>query len=139
MTDTLTLRLTIADPVPGIHYSLQDAKGSPVDIRIAGAISLSFDVPVSLRPDGKLAGTFVRREGPARRFVYIAIAGQARQTDTIGRVISRRAKIDVHDIPADLLRPGAILEAVLPGRGRDGTPACATVRPLSPWTDISPP
>jgi hypothetical protein len=69
MTDTLTLRLTIADPVPGIHYSLQDAKSAPVDIRIAGANSLSFDVPVTLRPDGRLGGTFVRREGPARRFV----------------------------------------------------------------------
>lgn len=139
MTDALILRLTIADPVAGIHYSLQDAKNVPVDIRIATDAALSFDVPVTLRPDGKLGGTFVRREGPARRFVYIAIAGQAGQTDAVGRIISRRAKIDVHDIPADLLRPGTVLEAILPGRGKDGTPACATVRPLSPWTPATTP
>lgn len=136
MTDTLTLRLTIADPIAGLHYSLQDAKSAPVDIRIASDDPLSFDVPVTLRPDGRLAGPFVRREGTVRRFVYIAIAGQAGQTDAVGRVISRRAKIDVHDIPADLLTPGAMLEVVLPGRGKDGTPACATVRPLTPWRAV---
>ena len=136
MTETLTLRLIIADPVPRLHYSLQDAANAPVDIRIASDAPLSFDVPVTLRPDGKLGGAFVRREGPVRRFVNIAIAGQAGQTDAIGRAISRRAKIDVHDIPADLLRPGTVLEATLPGRGRDGTPSCATVPPISPWRAI---
>ena len=136
MTDQLTLRLTIADPVQGLHYSLQDPKNVPVDIRVSGGGPLSFDVPVTLRPDGKLGGPFVRREGKERRFVYIAIAGQAGQTDAAGQRISRRAKIDVHDIPADLLRAGATLEARLPGRGKDGTPACATVRPLGPWTRI---
>lgn len=136
MTEALTLRLTIADPVAGLHYSLQDPKNVPVDIRLATEAALFFDVPVSLRPDGRLVGPFVRREGPVRRFVYIAIAGQAGQTDPLGAVLSRRAKIDVHDIPAELLRPGARLEAILPGRGRDGTPACATVRPLTPWRAI---
>lgn len=137
MTETLTLRLTIADPVAGLHYSLQDPGNGPVDIRIAGDGPLSFDVPVTLKPNGRLAGSFVRREGPERRFVYIAIAGQAGQTDAVGQVINRRAKIDVHEIPADLLQPGAVLEAVLPGRGKDGTPACATVRPLGPWCAVN--
>ncbi|ADL00910.1 DUF5990 family protein [Brevundimonas subvibrioides] len=136
MTETLTLRLTIADPVAGLHYSLQDAKSLPVDIRIATDAPLSFDVPVTLRPDGRLGGPFVRREGPVRRFIYLAIAGQAGQTDAIGRHISRRAKIDVHEIAADLLRPGAVIEATLPGRGKDGLPACATVRPLDPWQTV---
>ncbi|MBX9707796.1 MAG: hypothetical protein K2X61_07670 [Caulobacteraceae bacterium] len=136
MADQLTLRLTIADPVQGLHYSLQDPKNAPVDIRVSGGGPLSFDVTVTLRPDGTLGGSFVRREGKERRFVYIAVAGQAGQTDSIGQVISRRAKIDVHEIPADLLQPGATLEATLPGRSKDGTPACATVRPLGPWTRI---
>ncbi|MDB5420605.1 MAG: hypothetical protein JWR59_552, partial [Brevundimonas sp.] len=41
---------------------------------------------------------------------------------------------------ADLLdqaRSGAILGVTLPGRARDGGPACATVRPLSPWSVVS--
>lgn len=130
MTPALTLRLTISDPFAGLHYALQDAKNTPVDVQVAGDCPLSFDVPVTLRPDGHLGGMFVRREGPVRRFVYIAIGGQAGEGST---PISRRAKIDVHDIPAELLVPGATLEVALPGRGRDGTPACATVRPLGAW------
>ena len=130
MAETLTLRLTIADPFAGLHYSLQDAKNAPVDIRVSDGTPLSFDVPVTLRPDGVLAGPFVRREGPVRRFVYIVLAGSVPQ---VPEPIRRRAKIDVHDIPAALLSPGAVLETTLPGRGRDGTPACATVRPLTAW------
>ena len=132
MTETLTLRLTIADPVPGLHYWRQDAKNAPHDIRLSTDAPLTFDMPADLRPDGRLGGTFVRREGKERRFVYIAIGGSLPGL----AVVSRRAKIDVHDIPAALLKPGAVIATTLPGRGKDGTPACATVRPLSPWTVI---
>lgn len=137
MADTpITLRLTIADPVAGLHYSLQDKTNAPVDAVIAGEDPLSFDVPVRLSDDGRMLGPFVRTEEPTRRFVYIAIGGQAGGDE---RVFSRRAKIDVHDIPPDLLvlaLQGKVLEAVLPGRGRDGTPACATVRPIKGWRQV---
>ncbi|CAN7151256.1 DUF5990 family protein [Brevundimonas sp. LjRoot202] len=132
MADTpITLRLTIADPVPGVRYSLQkdDAPFEPVTA--AGA--LSFDVPVRLSDDNRFLGPFVRREGPARRFVYIRIGQSAGDH---GSCWTRRAKIDIHDIPPALLeraRAGRTLEAVLPGRGKDGSPTCATVRPVSPW------
>lgn len=129
MIETLTLRLTIADPVPGLHYWRQDAKNAPHDIRLSTEAPLTFDMPVDLRPDGRPGGTFVRREGKERRFVYIAIGGAMPGLP----VVSRRAKIDVHDIPAELLKPGAVIGTTLPGRARDGTPACATVRPLTPW------
>lgn len=138
MSDTpITLRLTIADPVPGVRYSLQkdDAPFEPVT---ATDGSLSFDVPVRLSDDDRFLGPFVRREGPQRRFVYIRIGQSAGDhADTW----SRRAKIDIHDIPADLLaraRDGSVLEAVLPGRGKDGSPTCATVRPLVGWRAVSP-
>lgn len=130
MADTVTLRLIIADPAPGVRYSLQDPKNAPVDPGTADDGPLSFDVPATLRPDGRLSGPFVRREGPARRFVYIAIGQSAGDHASIW---TRRAKIDVHDIPAALLAPGAVLEVVLPGRGKDGSPACATVRPIEGW------
>ena len=128
----ITLRLTIADPVSGVHYSLQE-KDAVFDPRIATDAPLSFDVPVRLTGDGRFLGDFVRREGPERRFIYIRIGQSAGQH---GTPLSRRAKIDIHDIPPPLLdqaRKGAVLEAVLPGRGKDGTPACATVRPVAPW------
>lgn len=133
MADTpITLRLTIADPVPGVHYSLQK-KDAVFDPRIATDAPLSFDVPIRLTDDGRFLGDFVRREGKDRRFVYIRIGQSAGQH---GTPISRRAKIDIHDIPPDLLaqaRAGRTLEIVLPGRGKDGSPTCATVRPLEPW------
>lgn len=135
MPSAITLRLTTADPVPGVAYSLQDKTNAPVDPRIADDGPISFDVPVTLSDDGRMTGPFVRREGPSRRFVYIAVGTSAGQHSEW----SRRAKIDVHDIPADLLalaRQGRLLEAVLPGRARDGGPACATVRPLQPWRAV---
>ena len=133
MADTpITLRLTIADPVPGVRYSLQkdDAPFEPVTAKDA---PLSFDVPIRLSADNRFLGPFVRREGPARRFVYIRIGTSAGDHASPW---SRRAKIDIHDIPPALLdqaRGGRVLEVVLPGRGKDGSPACATVRPNAPW------
>jgi hypothetical protein len=134
MAETLiTLRLTIDDPVAGVRYSLQedDAIFAPVTATDA---PLSFDVPVRLTDDGRFLGSFVRREGPQRRFVYIRIGQSAGQHDTD---LNRRAKIDIHDIPPALLdraRAGQTLQIHLPGRGRDGTPACATVRSLTGWS-----
>lgn len=130
---TITVRLTIADPVAGVAYSLQDKANMPVEPRIASDGSISFDAPITLSDDGRVTGPFVRREGPKRRFVYIAIGTSAGQHASEW---SRRVKIDVHDIPADLLaqaREGRVPEIVLPGRAKDGGPACATVRPLHAW------
>jgi len=136
MADTpITLRLTIADPVPGVRYSLQkdDAPFAPVTAIDA---PLSLDVPIRLAEDNRVLGPFVRREGKERRFVYLRIGTSAGDHASEW---SRRAKIDIHDIPPALLdqaRAGRVLEVVLPGRGKDGTPACATVRPLKGWTAL---
>jgi hypothetical protein len=122
----------IADPVPGVRYSLQkdDAPFEPV---IAADAPLSFDVPVRLSDDDRFLGPFVRREGPARRFIYIRIGQLAGDPASCW---TRRAKIDIHDIAPDLLREaraGRALEIVTPGRAPDGGPACATVRPVHGW------
>lgn len=130
---TITLRLTIDDPVPGVAYSLQDPRSAPVSPTIAADSPLSFEVPVQIRPGPKFGGPFVRREGPQRRFVYIAIGAQAGAASSPW---SRRVKVDIHDLPADLLDralAGAVLEARLPGRDEDGGPACATLRPIGGW------
>ena len=133
--NTVTLRLTIADPVPGVRYSLQK-DDAPFDPVTAGDAPLSFDVPIRLAADNRVLGPFVRREGPQRRFVYIRIGTSAGDHASPW---SRRAKIDIHDIPPLLLdraREGQTLEVVLPGRGKDGSPACATVRPVTPWRAV---
>jgi hypothetical protein len=133
MDRQITLRLTIGDPVPGIAYSLQNRENEPVGKVVAGDGPLSFDVPVKVADGPRFLGEFVRREGPTRRFVYIAIGALA--GDAASPVV-RRAKIDIHDLPADLLEQalaGKVLEALLPGRDKRGDPACATLRPLGSW------
>lgn len=129
----ITVRLTIADPVPGVAYSLQNRKSEPVGMVLAGDRPLSFDVPVNVAPGPRFLGEFVRREGPARRFVYIAVGGQAGDSSSPW---SRRAKIDIQDFPATLLEKalaGDVVEIPLPGRAKDGGPACATLSASGPW------
>lgn len=136
MVDTpITLRLTIADPVPDVRYSLQE-DDAPHDPATARDAPLSFDVPVRLSGDNRLLGPFVRREGPDRRFVYIRIG---RSAGDCASLWTRRAKVDIHDIGPALLdqaRAGRVLEVILPGRGKDGSPACATIRPIHPWRAV---
>ena len=136
MADTpITLRLTIADPVPGVRYSLQQ-DDAPFDPVVAAGGAVSFDVPVRVSDDGRFLGPFVRREGPVRRFVYIRIGQSAGDPSSPW---TRRAKIDIHDIAPALLslaRAGRTLEIILPGRGADGSPACATVRSATGWNVV---
>ncbi len=132
MAETVALRLIIDDPVPGVRYSLQK-DDMPFEPRTAGEGPLAFEVPITLQPDGRMTGPFVRREGSVRRFVYIRIGTSAGDH---AAAWSRRAKIDIHDIPRVLLVPNALLEVHLPGRGKDGSPACATVRPAVGWRAV---
>ena len=132
MAATVTLRLIIDDPVPGVRYSLQK-DDMPFEPRTAGDGPLAFELPVTLHPDGRMTGPFVRREGPQRRFVYIRIGTSAGDHASAW---SRRAKVDIHTIPEALLVPGARLEVHLPGRARDGSPACATLRPIMEWRPV---
>ena len=127
----LTLRFTIVDPIAGLRYSLQDAEGRPVSPQTALAAPLSFDAPVRYEA-GRWLGSFVRREGSVRRFVYIALGRQAGDDHS---PISGRAKIDIHGIPPALIEAAGdrVIEVKLPGAGRNGGPALATLAPLEPW------
>jgi hypothetical protein len=110
----ITLRLQIEDPVPGVAHSLQNKRSKPVGQIIADYRPISFDVPVRVATGPKFYGDFVRSEGPSRRFVYIAIGGQAGRSACRW---SRRVKVDVHLLPDDLLRralEGEVLAAQLP-------------------------
>jgi hypothetical protein len=127
----VTLRLTIADPMPGLRYSLQDAGNRPVSPQTASGAPLSFDAPVRY-DGGRWLGDFVRREGSVRRFVYIALG---RLAGDEASPVAGRAKIDIHDIPPALVEAAGegVIEVRLPGVGRNGGPAVATLRPLEPW------
>lgn len=74
----------------------------------------------------------MKAEGPVRRFVYIRVGELAGDE---GSPWSRRIKIDIHDIDPELLRraieEGLIVETRIAGTAADGTPACATVAPIT--------
>lgn len=92
---------------------------------------MSFDFSLRFGPGPKFFGDQVHPEGPERRFVYIRIGQSAGQH---GSPWSRRMKIDIHDTDQALLDRAigdeGILEFAVNGTAKDGTPACATVRPV---------
>jgi hypothetical protein len=80
-----------------------------------------------------LGGAFV--QGPRRqRFVYVNIGTYAGQADSCW---SRRLKIPLDGIPAKLIGAGGVLEAHVPGTGRDGGPNCATVKDFEGWKPVA--
>jgi len=127
----IPMRIVIEQPVPGVRLSLQAGDDGVLDPKESKTgESLSFDFPVRIGPGPKFFGDQVRREGKERRFVYIRVGTAAGDH---GSEWTRRMKIDIHDTPQDLL-DGAVagrgvVEITVNGTGKDGTPACATVRP----------
>lgn len=125
------MRLLLERPVPGVLHSLQDKKSRPVDPKAsASGEPIAFDFTVRTAPGPKFYGEQVRSEGPERRFVYVAVGGPAGDPSSPW---SRRMKIDIHDIPQVLLdeaASGGRLEGTILASAADGSPACATVRPL---------
>ncbi|MES2096874.1 MAG: DUF5990 family protein [Pseudomonadota bacterium] len=126
----IRMRIVVEQPVIGVLHSLQSGDTGILDPkRSAGGEPLTFDFPVRIAPGPKFFGDQVRREGPERRFVYIRV-GQA--AGDHASPWSRRMKIDIHDIEQALLDravAGGVIEIVVNGTGKDGTPACATVKP----------
>lgn len=125
-------RVVVESPLPGVLHSLQSKDGHPLDPKASTAGEpLCFDFPLRVGPGPKFFGDQVRPEGPQRRFVYIRVGQSAGQS---GSPWSRRMKIDIHDTEQALLDRAivgeGILEFAVNGTARDGTPACATVRPV---------
>jgi hypothetical protein len=137
MTHGLTLRIIIEQPPSGVTFALQKGTGSnyePVQKQRFNGKDLIFEFQPSIREGASdsfadLAGPFV--QGRAReRFVYVDIGTYAGQADSCW---SRRLKIPLEGIPAKVIRTGGVLEARVPGTGRDGGPNCATVKEFEGW------
>lgn len=58
------------------------------------------------------------------KFVYIDIGQYAGQKNT---ECARRLKVPLAPITVQMANTGKVLEAVIPGTGKDGTPTCAYV------------
>ncbi len=128
-------------PTPKVVFGLQKGSGSNYEtiqkqIPVSNDLSFTFTVKVkgdrSKDPFPKFLGSFV--QGPAdNKFVYIDIGTAAGQFDTIW---SRRLKIPLTGITwkdIDSLSGNSMLQASVPGTGRDGGPNCATVKPFAGW------
>lgn len=124
-------RIVIEQPVPGVLHSLQQ-DDAPLDARrSSGGAPLVFDFPLRVAPGPKFFGPQVRREGPVRRFVYVRIGTAAGDKASPW---TRRMKIDIHDVDPALLDAaiaGGVLQATIGGTAKDGSPACATIRPVT--------
>lgn len=132
-------RLVIEQPVPGVLHSLQEGDDKPLDAKRSGGEPLAFAFPLRIErtADGaKFFGPQVRREGPLRRFVYVRIGTAAGDHASPW---TRRMKVDIHDIDLALIDraiAGGVLEGRLNGTSPDGSPACATIRPVT-WRVVA--
>jgi len=139
----LPIRIVIEDPVPGVKIALQrgaTGKGALLPATENSREALAFDLEVEvegLLPDGRprLLGPFVQGP-PAARFVYLCVGRAAGQ---FGSEWSRRMKVPLGGISRELIEAlpeGGRLGARIAARGRDGSPACASVPLLTPGWQV---
>ena len=131
----IPLRIVLTAPPPNVLFAIQE-KRDPVDQTQSAGSDIAFDLTVRARRD-PITGS-VRFGGPyaqgpsAARFVYVCIGTYAGDPRSCW---SRRAKVPLSGLDWALIEraaadPGAVLEARIPGAGRDGSPVCASVRLL---------
>ena len=141
----LLVRVEVAEPVAGVRLALQRgataaAHRLPPIIESSERIAFDFEIRIEgSLTDGRprLLGPFVQGP-PAARFVYLCVgqaAGQLRSE------WNRRIKVPLGGLTWDQVRaagPGTRLTARIAGRGRDGSPACASVPLLAPGWRVEP-
>jgi hypothetical protein len=133
----ITLRLVLESPPPGVDFGIQKGSGSvyeTIQTQRSSGGDLTFEFNVAVKGSGDFGGPFVqgRRGG---RFVYVDIGTLAGQRDT---KCSRRLKVPLTGISSRAIDRAAsggtvVLEARVAGTGRDGGPACASVRDFGGW------
>jgi uncharacterized protein DUF5990 len=134
-------RIVLEAPPPGVDFGLQNGRGSiyeTVQTRRSTGGDLTFEFTLDVRSPASdtaidFAGACV--QGPrGQRFVYLDVGTMAGQIDSPW---TRRIKIPLTGITPAMVRQASaarVLETRVPGTGRDGTPACATVKPFAGWT-----
>ena len=138
----IQMHIVLQNPPAGVHFGLQKGTGSKYQteqIQFSGTDDLSFKFSVLIKGDSqtfpapKFSGPFVQGTAPDH-FVYIDIGTYAGHESIWGR----RLKIPLRGITWDLInqiknKPDLYLETHVPGKGKDGSPNCATVKPFYGW------
>jgi len=144
MEREITLRIVLETPPPGVDFGIQKGRGSTyetIQTQRSTGHDLVFEFGVHVKAESvagspDFGGPIV--QGPrAGRFVYVDIGTLAGQRDTPW---SRRLKIPLTGISSSLIRrasPGTngLLEARVPGTGKDGGPSCASVKDFEGWKE----
>jgi hypothetical protein len=136
----LPLRIVVVGPLRGVAYAVQRGRAELLPPSRATADEVAFDltVRVSRQADGSpnFLGAYAQGT-PADRFVYVSSGKHAGDAESCW---DRRAKVRFAGITWELIErvlatPGAVLEARIPGRARDGGPVAASVKLLDGgWT-----
>ena len=135
MERELRLRIVLEQPPEGVDFGLQKGRGSifeTVQKQRSGGDDLQFEFSVQvkmLQTTPSFSGPFVQGP-PGGRFVYLDIGTYAGQADSCW---SRRLKIPLAGITTRMIDAGGVIEARVPGTGRDGGPSCATVKDFDGW------
>jgi hypothetical protein len=137
----IRFHIILEKPTMGVDFGLQKGKGSNYET-IQKQRSSSSDMQFEFQA---LAGTnkkgILDFSGPCvqgvagARFVYVDIGACAGQTNSEW---SRRLKIPLIGITSETIKKlmndtQLVLEASVPGTGKDGGPNCATVKPFDGW------
>ena len=138
----VTLRIVLVDPPTGVDFGIQEGKGNEyktIAIQRSKVGNLQFDCAITVkgdRADGppNFVGP-VAQGPPTGRFIYIDIGKSAGQIDSCWQ---RRIKIPLQGITWEMLdvlvdAPKRLLQATIPGTGKDGGPSCATVKLIDGW------
>ena len=140
MDEELNFRIVLESPPPDVDYGLQKGGGSNYEViqrqrSRTGDLRFEFSARVKEGKDGEpvFLGPFVQGP-PQERFVYLDIGTYAGQ---IGTPWGRRLKVPLRGITWDDVKQASrgktLLETNVPGKGKDGSPSCATVKPFAGW------
>lgn len=134
------LRIVLEDPPKGVDFGIQEGKGNvytTIQRQQSQDADLTFEFPVTVKDNREdhlpnFLGPLT--QGPTTgRFIYVNVGTSAGQSDSCW---DRRIKIPLGGITWEMIETATtktLLEARLPGTGRDGGPSCATVNPIEGW------
>ena len=139
---TVPMRIILIAPPLGVDFGIQEGKGNDyktIQVQRSKASDLQCEFGVGVkgnRDDGppNFVGSVVQGP-PTGRFIYIDIGKSAGQIDSCWQ---RRIKVPLQGITWEMIDsaacfPKRILQATIPGTGKDGGPSCATVKPVDGW------
>jgi hypothetical protein len=141
MDTMLYLHIILEKPLAGIDYALQSGSGRKFDLvqkQVSSDADLVFNLTVKIKGEGDaqpdFSGPFVQGNR-GERFIYLCIGTYAGNPDSVW---GRRLKVPLRDVTWEMISKSTsdqtlVLETQVPGKGKDGTPSCASVKPFNGW------